>query len=41
VKRLYQPNPENHAFYAQQYSLQKKLVKEDMKAAFHTLKALH
>jgi xylulokinase len=41
VKRLYQPNQENHAFYAQQYSLQKKLVKEDMKAAFHTLKALH
>lgn len=41
IKKLYYTNAENHDFYAKQYALQKKLVKQDMKEAFHTLKALH
>ena len=41
IKKLYYTNGENHDFYAKQYALQKKLVKQDMKEAFHTLKALH
>ena len=41
IKRTYQTNAENHDFYAAQYRLQKKLVKQDMKEAFHTLKSLH
>ncbi len=40
VKKLYQINEENHDFYRQQYSLQKKLVKQDLKEAFHTLKSI-
>lgn len=38
IKRIYHSNPEIHDFYGKQYVLQKKLVKQDMRAAFHTLK---
>ena len=41
IKKLYYTNAENHDFYAKQYALQIKLVKQDMKEAFLTLKALH
>ena len=41
IKRLYDSNPVTHDFYQKQYALQKKLVKQDMREAFHTLKTLH
>lgn len=37
LKHLYRTNPENHAFYEKQYKIREKLIKQDMKEAFHTL----
>ena len=41
IKRLYHTDPEAHTFYRQQYELQKKLVKQDMREVFHTLKNMN
>lgn len=40
VKQLYYTNQDNHDFYGKQYCLREKLVKQDMKEVFHTLKML-
>ncbi len=40
TQRLYQPNEALHSFYQRQYTARQKLVKHDMKFAFHTLKEM-
>ncbi len=40
VKQTYYTDPERHSFYRDQYVLQKKIVKKDMKETFATLKTM-
>ena len=40
TRRIYHTDADHHDFYRDMYSLQKKLVKVDLKEAFHTLKGL-
>ncbi|MGI6591250.1 MAG: FGGY-family carbohydrate kinase [Eggerthellaceae bacterium] len=40
IKRTYKPDAGNHAFYERQYELRTKLVKQDMGAAFDTIRQM-
>lgn len=40
IKRSYEPDAANHAFYAHQYDLRAQLVKRDMAAAFDTIRTM-
>lgn len=40
VKQLYYTDQKNHDFYREQYKIREKLVKQDMKQVFHTLKMI-
>ena len=40
IKQLYHTDPVNHKFYGKQYQIREKLIRQDMREVFHTLKML-
>lgn len=40
IKQLYHTDPINHEFYGKQYQIREKLIRQDMREVFHTLKML-